>query len=126
MLLLTVFAALALILGAIGIYGVMAYSVNQRTHEIGIRMALGAEPRNILRIVMRQATTLALTGIVFGLGGAFALTRLLSSLLYGVGATDGLTFVLTPLLLGAVALVAAYVPARRAAQVDPMIALRNG
>jgi predicted permease len=125
MMLLAVFAGVALILGAIGIYGVMAYSVDQRTHEIGIRLALGAQPGNILKVVIRQAATLTLTGIALGLGGAFALTRLLSSLLYGIGVTDRLTFVLTPLLLGAVALFAAYVPARRAAKVDPMIALRH-
>ncbi len=125
MFLLGVFAVIALMLAAIGIYGVMAYSVNQRTHEIGIRMALGAQPGNILQLIIRQALILASLGIVIGLAGALALTRLLSSLLFGVSATDLFTFVITPLLLGGVALLAGYIPARRAAKVDPMIALRH-
>ena len=124
MFLLGVFAVIALVLAAIGIYGVMAYSVNQRTHEIGIRLALGAQPGNILQLVIRQALILISSGIVIGLVGAFALTRVMSSLLYGVSATDGLTFVIPPLLLGSIALLSSYVPARRAAKVDPMVALR--
>ena len=124
MLLLGVFAVIAAILAAIGIYGVMAYSVNQRTHEIGIRMALGAQPANIQTLVLRQSLTLVSAGIGIGLAGAFALTRAMASLLFGVSATDVPTFVLTPLLLGGVAMLASYLPARRAAKVDPMIALR--
>lgn len=124
MLLLSVFAVAALVLAAIGIYGVMSYWVNQRQHEIGIRMALGAAPRNILQLVARQALLLIAIGIGLGLAGALALTRVMASLLFGVSATDGLTFVLISLLLGGIALLASYVPARRATKVDPMIALR--
>ena len=124
MFLLGLFALVASILAAIGIYGVMSYSVNERTHEIGIRLALGAPPSNVRQLVIRQALVLTSLGIATGLAGAFALTRILSSLLYGVSATDVLSFVVTPLLLAAVALLASYIPARRAAKVDPMIALR--
>ncbi len=124
MLLLGVFAVIAVMLAAVGIYGVMAYSVNQRTHEIGIRLALGALPANIQTLVLRQSLTLVSVGIGLGLAGAFALTRAMASLLFGVSATDIVTFALTSLLLGGVAMLASYLPARRAAKVDPMIALR--
>lgn len=124
MLLLGVFALIALALGGIGIYGVMAYSVSQRTHEMGVRLALGAQPGSILRLVVRQALALTALGIAIGLAAALALTRVMSSLLYGINATDGLTFVTTPLVLGIIAVLAAYIPARRAAKLDPMIALR--
>jgi predicted permease len=124
MFLLGIFAFVALLLAAIGIYGVISYTVNQRTQEIGIRMALGAEPANILRLVIRQALILVTLGTVIGLTGALLLMRLMSSLLYGISATDRVTFVVTPLLLGGIALLASYLPARRAARVNPMIALR--
>jgi predicted permease len=122
--LLGVFAVIALLLAAIGIYGQLAYSVNQRTHEIGIRLALGAQPVDILRMVVRQSMILVTVGTVIGLGGAVALTRVMSSMLYGITATDARAFLIPPLVLAAVALFASYLPARRAARVDPMIALR--
>ena len=112
------------LLTAIGIYGVMAYSVSQRTNEIGIRIALGAARSSIFRLVVGQAMTLVAISLVVGLAGAFAATRLLNSLLFGVGASDPMTFVAIVLLVSAVAFVAAWLPARRAMRVDPVIALR--
>ena len=123
-LLLSIFAGTALLLTAIGIYGVMAYTVSQRTNEIGIRIALGAGKNSIFRLVVGHAMTLVGISLVIGVFGALALTRLLNSLLFGVGATDPVTFVAIVLLVSAVAFIAAWVPARRATRVDPIIALR--
>jgi predicted permease len=125
MLLLSLFAALALGIASIGIYGVMAYLVNQGTRELGIRLALGATPALILRMVVSQGMTVALIGVALGLAGAFGLTHLMQTLLFGVDAVDPLTFVAIPLLLSAIALLASWIPARRAARIDPTISLRG-
>ncbi len=118
------FAGLALLLSAIGIFGMIAYAVSQRTHEFGVRMALGAQRQDVLQLVLGDGLKIAATGVFLGIGASFALTRLMRSLLYAVGPNDPLTFAVVPLLFGLVALAACYVPARRATRVDPMIALR--
>jgi putative ABC transport system permease protein len=124
MIMLVAFAVLALLLAAIGIYGVLAYFVTQHTNEIGVRLALGATPQNILFLILRKGMGLTTIGVAIGVAASFALTRLMSSLLFGVKASDPLTFVTVPLLLGIVALLACSIPARRATKVDPMVALR--
>jgi ABC-type antimicrobial peptide transport system permease subunit len=118
------FGLLALALAAVGIYGVVAFATRQRTHEIGIRMALGAKKIDVLIMIIKQGLKLAIVGVVIGIAAALALTRFLSSLLYGVDPNDPLTFVTVSLVLLGVALLACYIPARRAARVDPMLALR--
>jgi predicted permease len=123
--LLGLFAALGLVLAAVGIYGVMAYGVSQRTREIGLRVALGAQESDVMKMVVKQGMMMAMLGIAIGLIAAFALTRMMEKLLLGVSATDPLTFVVITLLLTIVALLACYIPARRAARVDPMVALNR-
>ncbi|MGB2640075.1 MAG: FtsX-like permease family protein, partial [Candidatus Acidiferrum sp.] len=124
MILLAVFAGLALLLSSIGIYGVISYVVGQRTREIGIRMALGAQRSDVLKIVLGEAASLAVIGVVIGLVAAAGLTRLMAKIIYGVSSTDPLTFSLVAIVLTLVALAACYIPARRAMRVDPMVALR--
>jgi len=124
MALMGIFATLALVLTIIGLYGVISYLVNQRTQEIGIRMALGAQMRDIMGLVLKQGMVLVLTGVGLGLAAAWMLTRVMSRLLFQVSATDPLTFVGISLLLITVALLACYIPARRATKVDPLVALR--
>src|SRR5439155_9700471 len=122
--LLGTFASLALVLAAVGLYGLMAYAVNSRTHEIGIRMALGAQPREVLRSTLSRGARLTVAGLGLGALCAIALSRFVANLLYGVSAVDLMTYVAVVTLLGGVALIATYVPARRASRVDPIVALR--
>ncbi len=124
-LVLGIFAGVALILAGVGVYGVMAYSVTRRIQEIGIRIALGAQQQDVLKLVLRHGVLLVASGIGLGVAGALGLTRSLSSLLYGIKPTDPLTFVAVALVLISVALMASYIPARRATKVDPMVALRH-
>ena len=124
MLLLAAFSGVALLLAAIGMYGVMACIVGQRTHEIGVRMSLGAQAHQVLRMVLCQGMRLVVIGICLGLAGSLALTRLLRSLLYEISPADPLSFAVVPILLATVTLLACWLPARRAAKVNPMVALR--
>jgi len=118
------FALLAVVLGAVGIYGIVSYSVTQRTHEIGIRMALGARTGNVLSLIMKNGLTLVLTGIAIGIAGALALTRFLTTLLFGVTPTDSVTFVVVAIIFFVIAMIASLIPALRATRVDPLEALR--
>lgn len=122
--LLGTFATVALVLAGLGIYGVISYNVAQRTREMGIRAALGATERSLLRLILDRGVRLTLVGLAIGTGGAIALTRLMATLLFGVGARDPLTMVSVGVILAGVAIIASYVPARRATRVDPVVALR--
>jgi putative ABC transport system permease protein len=124
-LLLTMLAGLALVLAAVGIFGLMYQAVAKRTQEIGVRMALGAGQSSVVNMVLREGMLLTCAGVVLGLLGALGLSRLISGLLFGVGATDPITYAAAALVLGTTALLACWLPARRAARVDPMVALRN-
>ena len=121
---LSLFGLLALALAAIGVYGVLAYNVNQRRQEIGIRLALGAQPSDVLRMIVGQGMILTLIGSIIGIGAAYLLSLQVSSMLYGVSVADPVAFLGVPLILAIVALVACYIPARRATRVDPVVALR--
>jgi putative ABC transport system permease protein len=125
MTLLLVFGGVALLLAAVGVYGVISYSISERTHELGLRRALGASGGDVVGMVVRQGMTIAGVGVAAGLVGAFWLTGFMSSLLYDIGARDPVTFVAVPLLLGGVAFVATILPAKRAVQVEPIVALRE-
>jgi putative ABC transport system permease protein len=124
MIVLAIFAAVALLLAAVGVYGVIAYTVAQRTNEIGIRVAMGAQRRDVLRLILGQGSRLIFVGVALGITAGLLVTRLMSGLLFGISATDPETFAGVALLLSAVALLACYMPARRAMQVDPLVALR--
>jgi putative ABC transport system permease protein len=125
MLLLSIFAGIALVLAAIGVYGLMSYAIEQQTQELGIRMALGAGQEQVLKLIIRQGMTPAGIGVVAGIAVALGLTRVLATLLYGVKATDPTTFLVVAAVLTGVALLATYIPARRAMRVDPAVALRQ-
>jgi len=125
MLLLTIFGGSALLLAGIGIYGLIAYSVQQRTREIGIRLALGAEASSVRNMVVLQGMRLVVLGVAIGIAASFGLTRFIASFLFGVKPVDPLSFAIAPLVLGSVALLAVWVPARRASRVDPILALRH-
>jgi putative ABC transport system permease protein len=118
------FALLAVVLGSVGIYGIVSYAVTQRTQEIGVRMALGAQARDILQLILKHGVVLVLTGVAIGVAGALALTRFLSTLLFGITPTDTLTFVVVSAIFFLIAMIASLIPARRATKVDPLIALR--
>jgi ABC-type antimicrobial peptide transport system permease subunit len=124
MLLLSIFGALALVLASVGLYGVISFAVSQRTREIGVRMALGARPADVLRLILTEGLKLVLAGVALGLGAALLLTKLLEGMVYGVSMRDPLIFILVNLVLVGVALAACYVPARGAMRVDPIVALR--
>jgi putative ABC transport system permease protein len=122
--LLATFAGVALVLAAVGIYGVISYAVSRRTHEIGVRMALGATPRNVVRLIVGQGMRVVAVGVAVGLAGALLVTRLMTNVVYGIRVTDPLTYAAVSVLLVVVALVASYVPARRATRIDPLASMR--